>query len=69
MSAVEERSAAAAPAAGMAYYPWLLIGLLWTAAFLTLGLDLAASALYGSATLSPTRRTILETRLIEDGGR
>jgi MFS family permease len=34
MSAIEERSAAAAPAAGQAYYPWLLIGLLWTAAFL-----------------------------------
>src|SRR5918995_3032191 len=34
MSAVEERSAAAAPEAASAYYPWLLIGLLWMAAFL-----------------------------------
>jgi hypothetical protein len=34
MSAVEERSAAATPTVGLAFYPWLLIGLLWTAAFL-----------------------------------
>ncbi|HET9449146.1 MAG TPA: MFS transporter, partial [Steroidobacteraceae bacterium] len=34
MSAVEERSAAAATVASPAYYPWLLIGLLWAAAFL-----------------------------------
>ena len=34
MSAVEERSVPAASAAGFASYPWLLIGLLWTAAFL-----------------------------------
>jgi MFS family permease len=34
MSTVEERSVAAVPAAGPTNYPWLLIGLLWTAAFL-----------------------------------
>jgi sugar phosphate permease len=34
MSAVEERSVPPASAAGVANYPWLLIGLLWTAAFL-----------------------------------
>jgi MFS family permease len=34
MSTVEERSVAPAAAAGLASYPWLLIGLLWTAAFL-----------------------------------
>jgi MFS family permease len=34
MSVVEERNVAAAPSAAPAYYPWLLIGLLWTAAFL-----------------------------------
>jgi MFS family permease len=34
MSAVEERSVPAASIAGLASYPWLLIGLLWTAAFL-----------------------------------
>jgi MFS family permease len=34
MSAVEERSVSPASAAGLANYPWQLIGLLWTAAFL-----------------------------------
>jgi MFS family permease len=34
MSAVEERSVPPASAAGLASYPWILIGLLWTAAFL-----------------------------------
>jgi MFS family permease len=34
MSAVEERSVSCASAAGLANYPWQLIGLLWTAAFL-----------------------------------
>ena len=34
MSVVEERSVPAASGAGVANYPWLLIGLLWTAAFL-----------------------------------
>jgi MFS family permease len=34
MSAVGERSVQAAPGAGLSRYPWLLIGLLWTAAFL-----------------------------------
>src|ERR1044072_5631772 len=34
MSAVEERSVSPASAAGLASYSWILIGLLWTAAFL-----------------------------------
>src|SRR4030095_2204846 len=35
MSAVEERSVSPASAAGLASYSWILIGLLWTASFLT----------------------------------
>ena len=34
MSVVDERSVPAASGAGSANYPWLLIGLLWAAAFL-----------------------------------